>query len=87
LDPLPAEASMLLGALHGGIVERSRAVELLDTISDQLDYRAELKSLRDARWIPMLIAIIVFLVTLAAYAALVYLPWIQLMYNIGKQTN
>jgi Type II secretion system (T2SS), protein F len=87
LDPLPAETSMLLGALHGGMVERDRAVELLNTISDQLDYRAELKSLRDARWIPMLIAIIVFLVTMAAYATLVYLPWIQLMYKIGHQES
>lgn len=84
LNPLPPETSMLLGSLHGGIIDRERAVQLLNVLSDQLDYQAEMISLRDSRWLPMLVALIVLFVTLAAYGLLVYLPWIQLMYRIGQ---
>lgn len=84
LDPLPPETSMLLGSLYAGVIDSGRAVELLDVVSDQLDYQADVIARRDSRWLPMLVALIVLVVTLAAYGLLVYLPWIQLMFQIGQ---
>lgn len=84
LEPLPVETSMLLGSLHGGIIDRDRAIELLDVVSDQFEYQAEVAGGRDARWLPALVAVIVFVVTVATYGLLVYLPWIQLMHRIGQ---
>jgi Type II secretion system (T2SS), protein F len=84
LNPLPPETSMLLGSLHGGIIDRDRAVEMLNVVGDQLDYQAEMAASRDSRWLPMFVALIVLVVTLSAYGLLVYLPWIQLMYKIGQ---
>jgi hypothetical protein len=53
-------------------------------VSDQLDFQAEAAALRESRWLPMLVALIILVITLAAYCLLVYLPWIQLMYRIGQ---
>lgn len=83
IEPLSKETSLLLGALHAGIVERTQAVQLMRKIGDQLTMQAELCALREARLIPILVAIVVFVVTLGSYLTLVYMPWVLLMQQIG----
>lgn len=85
LVPLPAETSMLLGAIYGGVINREKAMELLDQIGKQLSFRADVESLRESRWLPMLVAIVVCVVVLISYLLLIYLPWVELLRQIVKE--
>lgn len=84
LAPLPTETSLLIGSLYAGVIDQPRAVELLGRVSNQLNFQAESYSVRESRWLPMLVAVVVCLVTLATYILLVYMPWIELLLRIVK---
>ncbi|MFO0942230.1 MAG: type II secretion system F family protein [Pirellulales bacterium] len=82
LHPLPTETSLLLSSLYAGVIDQAKAVELLGRISTQLNFQADAMSLRESRWLPMMVSIVVCIVTVATYVLLVYLPWVELLLRI-----
>jgi type II secretory pathway component PulF len=82
LAPLPRETSMLLASLHAGLIGKDEAATHLHAVAHHLQQSAEIIAIRNARWIPMLVALVVGLLTILTYVFLVYLPWIALMTKI-----
>lgn len=82
LTPLPAETSLLFSSLYAGVIDQHKAVELLGRISTQLSFQADSLSLRESRLLPMMVAVVVCMVTLATYMLLVYVPWVELIIRI-----
>lgn len=80
--PLNRESSMLLSAVHAGIMQKQEAVDNLSQLADHMRDSADTLSARKTRWIPMLTAVIVGLITLFVYVLLIYLPWIWLLTEI-----
>lgn len=77
--PLTVETSLILASLHAGTLTSSEACDHLLELSDHYLDVAEMTAGRHARWIPMLVALTVGLLTVTVYVGLVYLPWIWLM--------
>ncbi len=79
LTPLPREASMILASLHSGLVEPKEAIEHLHGVAEHLRHSADVMATRQARWLPMMVSLVVGGVTILTYIFLVYLPWIALL--------
>ena len=82
LIPLPKEASMTLTTLHAGLITSDHAADLLRDVAAHLQRQADATAQRHARWLPMLVAITVGILTILTYVFLVYLPWIALLRKI-----
>ena len=80
--PLPRESSLLLASLHAGLIDRNEAAGHLRAVAKHLRQNADLTATRSARWLPMLIALIVGGITILTYLFLIYLPWIALLTRI-----
>lgn len=78
----PREASMLLSALHAGILSHDDASRSLSMLTERLSTHADRLAARAARWLPMLVALIIGGLTIAIYVFLIYLPWIILLKQI-----
>lgn len=85
IPELAPQASMLLAALHGGVTDQAEASQLLEEVADYLRQQADDRALRNERWLPMLVAITVGVLTILTYVGLIYLPWILLMQRLGNR--
>lgn len=83
--PLPRETSMLLASLHAGLIDRNETVKQLHAVAMHLRQSADVIATRQARWLPMMIALVVGGLTILTYVFLIYLPWIVLMTKIVEQ--
>jgi len=83
LASMPIETTMVLASLHCGIVTRDQAVTHCRQIGLRLEEQANLVEQQECRWLPVLVALVIGVVTLGAYGLLVYLPWVGLMTKIG----
>lgn len=84
-QPIPGlapHATLLLAALYGGVTEQAEASQLLEEAADHLRQQAEDRAQQNERWLPMLVAISVGLLTILTYVFLIYLPWIALMQRL-----
>lgn len=79
---LAREASMLLGSLHAGIIDPNETAHNLREVARHLQMSAEISAARQSRWVPMLVALTVGLLTVLTYVFIIYLPWIWLMMKI-----
>lgn len=80
--PLSRETSMLLASLQAGIIPLQDACDHLHKIAQHLRRVADIAANRQARWIPMLVALTVGFITVGTYVFLIYLPWIWLLQSI-----
>lgn len=80
--PHARESSMLLSTLHAGLITSEEAEENLLEVASHLRQSADLHSRSQARWLPMLVALTVGLLTIATYVFLIYLPWVWLLRKI-----
>ena len=80
--PLSDEISMMLSALQAGVMGPQEATRTLKDLSSHLRQSADLSAARQARWIPMLVALTIGGITILTYVFLIYLPWIWLMQRI-----
>lgn len=79
---LSRETSVLLSSLHAGILPRAEVEQHLHAVAEYLKRAAEQRSIRQVRWLPMLVALSVGVVAGLTYVFLIYLPWILLMRRI-----
>ncbi|MCA9131621.1 MAG: type II secretion system F family protein [Planctomycetales bacterium] len=79
---LGRETSLLLTSLHAGLLSAEEAAEHLTSLAEHLRQQAELTAARAARWLPMLVALTVGLLTILTYVGLIYLPWVLLLQRI-----
>lgn len=87
IEPLPVELSAVLSSVHGGALSALEASKALRDVAGHLRDSAHNHSVRRARWLPMLVALCVGLVTVLTYTFLIYLPWIWLMQEISAPEN
>lgn len=79
---LAQETSMLLASTHCGVIDSGEAAKNLDQVAKHLRNRADITSTRNARWLPMLVALSVGTLTILTYLFLIYLPWIYLLQKV-----
>jgi type II secretory pathway component PulF len=82
IEPLGRESSMLLALLHNGVMDGAEASQNLASLGQHLQQRADQVAQRQVRWLPMLIALVVGLLTILTYVFLIYLPWLLLLKQI-----
>lgn len=82
ISPMAPEASMILSSVHAGLMDSSDAVLNLNHVASHLRQSAEITASRNARWIPMLVALSVGFLIVSTYVSLIYLPWIWLLRQI-----
>lgn len=82
IEPIGRESTMLLALLHNGVLDRSEVSRNLATLGQLFQQRADEIAQRQVRWLPMLIALVVGLLTILTYVLLIYLPWILLLNQI-----
>ena len=82
IEPLGRESTLLLGLLHTGVMEPEEASQNLSTLGQHLQQQADQIAQRQVRWLPMMIALVVGLLTILTYVFLVYLPWLLLLKQI-----
>ena len=82
LSLLSSETNIVLASLRVGVVESSEAIGHLAVVAEYLRDEAYLKSLQQARWVPMLVALVVGGLVLSTYVFLIYLPWVLLLIRI-----
>lgn len=87
LSSLSGETSMLLTSLHAGLIDLQTAVTNLRDLAVLLNQRADRIAQRHARWLPMLVAATVGLATILIYVLLIYMPWIEMLKQIGSPTK
>lgn len=83
IEPLERETTLLLTTLHAGLMDRVETSQHLNSLSQLLRYQADQISMRQARWLPMLVALVVGLLTILTYVFLIYLPWLGLLKQIS----
>lgn len=82
ISPMAPEASMILTSVHAGLMDSAEAVLNLNHVATHLRQSAEITATRNARWIPMLVALSVGFLIVLTYVSLIYLPWIWLLRQI-----
>lgn len=82
-EPLPIELCAVLSSVHGGALSTDEASKALRSVAGHLRDSAHNHSVRRSRWLPMLVALCVGLVTVLTYTLLIYLPWIWLLQEIS----
>ena len=82
LEPLGRESTLLLALLHTGVMDRTEASQNLSLLGQHLQLQADQVSQRQVRWLPMMIALVVGLLTILTYVFLIYLPWLLLLKQI-----
>ncbi len=87
IEPLGRESTLLLASSFAGVMNGKEASEHLATLSIHLRQQADQESQRQARWLPMLIALVVGLLTILTYVFLIYLPWLLLLKQIVTPTS
>jgi type II secretory pathway component PulF len=80
--PLSRETSIVLASLHAGLIAPQEAAVHLHAVAEHLRQHADLIARRQARWLPMMIALVVGGLTVLTYVCLIYLPWIALLTKI-----
>jgi type II secretory pathway component PulF len=83
IAPLARETTLLLSTLHAGLMERAEACQHLNALARLLHHQADEASTRQSRWLPMLVAIVVGLITIMTYLFLIYVPWLLLLKQIA----
>lgn len=79
---LASETSMLVGALHAGLLTADETSRHLAEVAQTLRQQADARAARAARWLPMLVALTIGGLTILTYVFLIYLPWIWLLRRI-----
>jgi type II secretory pathway component PulF len=79
IEPLGRESTLLLALLHTGVMDRTEASLNLATLGHYLQQQADQIAQRQVRWLPMMIALVVGLITILTYVFLIYLPWLLLL--------
>ena len=87
IEPLGRESSMLLALLHTGVMDRTEASQNLATLGQHLQQQADQIAQRQVRWLPMMIALVVGLLTILTYVFLIYLPWLLLLKQIVQPNS
>ncbi len=87
VEPLGREATLLLTAIHTGIMDRPQVVKLMAALASFQRQRAKDHSQRQVRWLPMMVALVVGLLTILTYVFLIYLPWLLLLKQIISPTS
>lgn len=87
IEPLGRESSLLLTLLHNGVMDRNEASQNLANLGQHLQQQADQVSQRQVRWLPMLIALVVGLLTILTYVFLIYLPWLLMLKQIVDVPN
>jgi len=87
IEPLGREVTLLLAAIHTGIMDRAQVVKLIGSLANFLRQRAKDHSQRQVRWLPMLVALVVGLLTILTYVFLIYLPWLLLLKQMISPTS
>ncbi len=82
IEPLGRESTLLLASLFAGVMNVQEASKHLAMLGRHLQQRADQNSQRQARWLPMLIALVVGSLTILTYVFLIYLPWLLLLKQI-----
>ncbi|MEO8269780.1 MAG: type II secretion system F family protein [Aureliella sp.] len=83
IQQLCRETSLLVASLHGGLISAPETVEHLGEVAHFLRQQADDSAASAARWLPMLVALVVGGLTLLTYVCLIYLPWILLLQKIA----
>lgn len=81
---LAREASMLASSLHAGLLTPEETSQHLREVASYLKQLADDQAARTARWLPMLVALIVGALTVVTYVCLIYWPWLQLLQQIAQ---
>lgn len=87
IEPLGRESTLLLALLHTGVMDRIDASQHLATLGQHLHQQADQVAQRQVRWLPMMIALVVGLLTTLTYVFLIYLPWLLLLKQIMNATS
>ncbi len=87
IEPIGREVTLLLAALHTGIMDRDEVVKLLSSLASFLRQRANDHAQRQTRWLPIMVALVVGLLTAVTYVFLIYLPWLLLLKQIISPTS
>lgn len=82
IPQLSREASMLLAALHAGLLPAAEATRHLELVAETLGQQADDQAARAVRWVPTLVALSIGGLTLLTYVLLIYGPWILLLRRI-----
>ncbi len=82
---LAREASILLCALYSGVTNPAETSGHLAEVASFLRQQAEDRATRNERWLPMMVAITIGVLTILTYVFLIYLPWILLMQRLGER--
>ena len=64
-------------------MDRIETSQHLSSLAHLQRHQADQISLRQARWLPMLVALVVGLLTIMTYVFLIYLPWLLLLKQIA----
>ncbi len=83
IEPLARETFLLLTTLHAGLMQPAEAAQHLSALAQLQRHQADQVSVRQARWLPMLVALVVGLLTILTYVFLIYLPWLLLLEQIA----
>lgn len=78
------ETAIALETLDLRAVSMEQCVQLLQSLANETERRADMQSERLARWLPMFISILVGMFVAAAYVGLIYLPWITLFEQLVR---
>ncbi len=81
---MPIELCAVLSSVHAGAISPANASATLHEVALALRDSAQARTTRRARWLPMLVAISVGLITLLTYTIILYIPWIWIMQRIGS---
>ena len=87
IEPLGRESTLLLASLFAGIMDGNEASEHLASLGTHLQQQADQDAQRQVRWLPMLIALVVGLLTISTYLLLIYLPWLLLLKQMISPTS
>ncbi len=87
IEPLGRESTMLLALLHTGVMDRTEVSQNLATLGRHFNQRADQIAQRQVRWLPMMIALVVGMLTILTYVLLIYLPWLLLLNQIVNPTS
>jgi hypothetical protein len=82
IEQLGRESTLLLALLHTGVMDRMETSQNLATLGLHLQHQADQVAQRQVRWLPMMIALVVGLLTILTYVFLIYLPWLLLLEQI-----
>ncbi len=85
--PMPIELCAVLSSLHAGAISPDVASKTLGEVAVHIRDSAHIRAVRRARWLPMLVALSVGIVTLLTYTLIIYLPWMWIMQEIGAPEN